>query len=65
MDRLEKIMLIGMFVLIPIGAYLDLIWIGMMSFKQYVFVCLWEYAIFWMGVFVGERVKNRNRSDCL
>jgi hypothetical protein len=59
MDKLEKIMLIGMLILIPLGAYLDLLLVGVHSFKQYLFICLWEYALFWTGIFVGERIKNR------
>ena len=59
MDRLEWIMLVGMFVLVPFGAYLDFKLVGLNGFWVYVWICLWEYAIFWMGVFIGERVKNR------
>jgi hypothetical protein len=52
-------MLIGMIIIVPIGAYLDLRWVGLHSFVQYLFICLWEYSLFWMGIFIGERIKNR------
>ena len=61
MDRLEKIMLIGMLIVVPIGAYLDMRFVKLNSFQVYLWICLWEYAIFWTGVFIGERLRNRNR----
>ena len=60
MNKLEKIMLIGMFIIVPLGAYLDFKLVKMNGFWNYVYICLWEYSIFWMGLFIGERVKNRD-----
>ncbi len=39
--------------LILIGAWLDTIFLSIHSFKQYVYICVWEYSILWFGVLIG------------
>jgi len=44
--------------IILVASYLDLTILGRMSFKEYLFQCSWEYAIFWMGVWFGFQYKK-------
>lgn len=42
-------------------AYLDVILINKGSFWGYVIVCAFEYAIFWLGIYIGMNMKDKVR----
>lgn len=46
-------MLIAGIIIIPVGAYLDTKWIKCHSFKQYLLIFFWEYAIFLFAFIIG------------
>lgn len=41
--------------IILITSLLDTWIIGRMTWKDYIFQCAWEYSIFWMGYWLGEK----------
>jgi len=41
---------------IMVCAYLDTLFIGLHSFWDYVYICIWEYCIFWCGFYFGEKL---------
>jgi len=46
---------------ITLGAFLDVYLLGAHSFWEYVFVCAWEYTIFWNGIWIGIYINKRTQ----
>lgn len=58
----KNIFLLGIpFVLL--WAYLDLILINRMTLKEYIFQCLWEYTIFWLGFWCSEKLYLKQKYE--
>ena len=47
--------------LVPVFAYLDLLFIGELNYSQYYITCLFEYFIFLIGVLVGMKIFKRGQ----
>lgn len=56
--KLNIILLIGALPIIMAGAYLDATLEGYRTFWSYVYICTWEYMIFWLGMVVGVMVNT-------
>ena len=56
--KLKRIMLLGIGI-IPIAALGDVWLIGSTSFINYIYICAWEYLIFWTGLYYGIKYSEK------
>jgi hypothetical protein len=52
MWKFKTIMILAIPIIL-VAALLDVWLIGRMNFKEYLFQCAWEYALFWTGIWIG------------
>ena len=61
-DKIDKFLLLTAIPVILFGALLDVIFIKSHSFLNYVYICIWEYAIFWFGFNAGRKYYHKKIS---
>ena len=51
--------------LVLVASWLDNYFLGIMSWKNYLFQCVWEYTIFWTGFWFGERITAHKQTEII
>jgi len=52
----KKLIFISAIPIILLFSFLDVLILNNMIWKEYIFQCAWEYCIFWVGFYFGEKL---------
>ena len=55
--KIVRYMWIGAIPIIVLCAFFDWVLIGSFNLVQYIWLCAWEYCIFWMGIWIGYGLR--------
>ena len=54
--KINKKLIFGFAIpIIFLSSYADFLLIGGTSFLNYIFICAWEYCLFWVGFYYGRK----------
>jgi len=59
----KKLVFLFAIPIVLLFSFLDTLLLGNMSWKEYIFQCAWEYCIFWVGFYFGEKLTMKNMEE--
>jgi len=59
--KVMRIMWWGAIPIVLLCAFFDWVLIGSFNLVQYIWLCAWEYCIFWMGLWIGYGLRTSRK----